>query len=128
MKRREALGLDLTPLIDVVFILIIFFIVSSTFKDEKAILNLTLPSSQGENLKIEKKQISLELSKDALAYDGEKIDFITLQNKLENIKDKQKPIIVNIDSSVPYNRVVELLNILQLNELNNLALVTNPKK
>lgn len=128
MKRREALGLDLTPLIDVVFILIIFFIVSSTFKDEKAILNLTLPSSQGENLKIEKKQISLELSKDALAYDGKKIDFITLQNKLENIKDKQKPIIVNIDSSVPYNRVVELLNILQLNELNNLALVTNPKK
>lgn len=128
MKRREALGLDLTPLIDVVFILIIFFIVSSTFKDEKAILNLTLPSSQGENLKIEKKQISLELSKDALAYDGKKIDFIILQNKLENIKDKQKPIIVNIDSSVPYNRVVELLNILQLNELNNLALVTNPKK
>lgn len=128
MKRREALGLDLTPLIDVVFILIIFFIVSSTFKDEKAILNLTLPSSQGENLKIEKKQISLELSKDALAYDGEKIDFTTLQSKLKNIKDKQKPIIVNIDSSVPYNRVVELLNILQLNELNNLALVTNPKK
>jgi len=128
MKRREALGLDLTPLIDVVFILIIFFIVSSTFKDEKAILNLTLPSSQGENLKIEKQQISLELSKDALAYDGKKIDFITLQNKLENIKDKQKPIIVNIDSSVAYNRVVKLLNILQLNELNNLALVTNPKK
>jgi biopolymer transport protein ExbD len=34
MKRREHLGLDLTPIIDVVFILLIFFIVTSVFKKE----------------------------------------------------------------------------------------------
>lgn len=32
MKRREQLGIDLTPIIDVVFILLIFFIVTSVFK------------------------------------------------------------------------------------------------
>ena len=35
MKRRESLGLDLTPVIDVIFILLIFFIVTSVFKKEE---------------------------------------------------------------------------------------------
>ena len=34
MKRRESLGLDLTPVIDVVLFFLIFFIVTSVFKKE----------------------------------------------------------------------------------------------
>lgn len=124
MKRREPLGLDLTPLIDVVFILIIFFIVSSTFKNEKFALNLTLPDSHAKELDIKVKEVSIELSEKELAFNGEKLDFVQLQNKLEMIEKKDKPIIVHIDSSVNYKRVVQLLDILQLNNLNNLALVT----
>ena len=41
------LGIELTPLIDVVFLLLIFFMVSSTFKDE-AQLSLVLPESSAE--------------------------------------------------------------------------------
>ncbi|HFU75464.1 MAG TPA: biopolymer transporter ExbD [Arcobacter sp.] len=124
MKRREPLGFDLTALIDVVFILIIFFIVSSTFRVEEKVLNLTLPSSNGKALEIETKQITIELSSKKLGYNGQNITFLDLQNQLEIISDKSKAIIVRIDKSVPYNRVVKLLNLLQLNELNNLALVT----
>jgi len=125
MKRREPLHLDLTPLIDVVFILIIFFIVSSSFKKEDYALNLTLP--QGVNgLKIlEKKRVSIELNQENLAYNGEKIDFIMLQQKLEQIKNKEENIIVKIDKTVPYQKVVELLDILQLNNLSNLSLMSD---
>ena len=35
MKRRESLSLDLTPVIDVVFIILIFLIVTSVFKKEE---------------------------------------------------------------------------------------------
>ena len=35
MKRREPLNPDITPLIDVVFILLVFFIVTSTFKKDE---------------------------------------------------------------------------------------------
>ena len=128
MKRREPLGLDLTALIDVVFILIIFFIVSSTFKQEEKILNLNLPSSDGKTYEIETKQVNLELSSKDLAYNGSKISFLDLQKKLEIIEDKSKAIIVRVDKEVPYDRVVKLLNLLQLNELNNLALVTKEKR
>jgi biopolymer transport protein ExbD len=124
MKRREPLTLDLTPLIDVVFILIIFFIVSSSFKKENYALNLTLPQGVNAAKMIEKKMVTIELNEKDLAFNGEKIDFTKLQQKLEIITDKNNSIIVKIDKSVPYKKVVELLDILQFNNLSNLSLVT----
>jgi biopolymer transport protein ExbD len=43
-QRRESVELNLTPLIDVVFLLLIFFMVSTTFETRPA-LELTLPES-----------------------------------------------------------------------------------
>ena len=45
IKRNSAIGsLSITPLIDVVFLLLIFFLVSSRFADEERELDLNLPS------------------------------------------------------------------------------------
>ncbi|MCH9049101.1 MAG: biopolymer transporter ExbD, partial [Proteobacteria bacterium] len=43
-KPREELELDITPLIDVVFLLLIFFMVSTTFEHDSE-LNITLPKA-----------------------------------------------------------------------------------
>ncbi|MCK5294055.1 MAG: biopolymer transporter ExbD [Arcobacteraceae bacterium] len=123
-KRREPLTLDLTPLIDVVFILIIFFIVTSSFKQERFALNLTLPSATAKEINIEQKQLTIEVTKKDIAYMGKKIDFLELQKKLEVIKDNKLPVVVKIDEKVTYDRVINILDLLQLNNFNNLALVT----
>lgn len=128
MKRREALTPDLTPLIDVVFILLIFFIVSSVFKKEELALMLNLPASSAKEAEIELKQISIELSNTKLAYLGKEISFDNLDEKLSKITKKDKPVIVRIDKSVPYERVVKILDILQKYSLNNLALITKEDK
>lgn len=128
MKRREALTPDLTPLIDVVFILLIFFIVSSVFKKEELALMLNLPASSAKEAKVELKQISIELSSTKLAYLGKEISFDKLDDKLSKITKKNKPVIVRIDKSVPYERVVKILDILQKYSLNNLALITKEDK
>lgn len=128
VKRREALTPDLTPLIDVVFILLIFFIVSSVFKKEELALMLNLPASSAKEAKVELKQISIELSSTKLAYLGKEISFDKLDDKLSKITKKNKPVIVRIDKSVPYERVVKILDILQKYSLNNLALITKEDK
>lgn len=124
-RRREYISPDLTPLIDVVFILLIFFIVSSVFKKEELALILNLPSSNAKETQIEQNQINIELSSTSLAYLGQIIDFEKLDIKLSNVTKKDKPVIVRIDKDVKYERVVKVLDILQKYELNNLALVTN---
>ena len=47
--RRPPPDINLTPLLDVVFLLLIFFMVSTTFKDE-ARLRVQLPQAQGEDV------------------------------------------------------------------------------
>ena len=123
-KRREPLTPDLTALIDVVFILLIFFMVSSVFKKEELALKLSLPTSDAKELKVEVKQISIELSKTKIAFDGVQGDLKYLEKYLLKITKKDKPIIVRIDKDVPYERVIKILNLLQKYSLNNLALVT----
>ena len=123
-KKRELLTPDITPLIDIVFILLIFFIVSSVFKKEELVLDLTLPSSSAKELEVEVKQLNVELSKATLAYRGSELSFEQLDDKLSNIIKKDKPVIVRIDKDVTYDRIVKVLDILQKYSLNNLALVT----
>lgn len=53
--RRPHPDINLTPLIDVVFLLLIFFMVSTTFKDE-ARLRVQLPQAQGEEVKAEESE------------------------------------------------------------------------
>lgn len=125
MKRREQLGIDLTPVIDVVFILLIFFIVSSVFKKEELALMLDLPQADAKAMEIDEEQIFVELSENKLAIKGIEVSFESLEDNLKEIKNNKKPIIVRIDKKVQYQRVVKVLDLLQKYNLNNLALVTN---
>jgi biopolymer transport protein ExbD len=128
MKRRESLGLDLTPVIDVVFILLIFFIVTSVFKKDELALMLDLPTSNAKEMEIQKEQVFIELSQNKLAIKGIEVSFESLEDNLKAISNKEKPVIVRIDKKVEYERVVKVLDLLQKYDLSNLALVTNENK
>jgi biopolymer transport protein ExbD len=55
-RRRAQADINLTPLIDVVFLLLIFFMVSTTFKDE-ARLRVQLPEAGGEEIPSEEPEM-----------------------------------------------------------------------
>ncbi|RXK13171.1 biopolymer transporter ExbD [Halarcobacter mediterraneus] len=124
MKRREHLGIDLTPIIDVVFILLIFFIVTSVFKKDELALMLDLPEADAKATKIDEDQVFIEVNRNKLAIKGIEVSFESLEDNLKEIKNNKKPIIIRIDKKVEYERVVKILDLLQKYNLNNLALVT----
>jgi len=124
-KHRESLTPDITPLIDIVFILLIFFIVSSVFKKEELALTLELPNASAKELEVELKQLSVELSTNRLAYLGKEISFKKFDLELSRYIKKDKPVIVRIDKDVKYDRVVKVLDILQKYSFDNLSLVTS---
>lgn len=127
-SRREALTFELTPLIDVVFLLLIFFMVSSVFKKEELALLLKLPKSeQGEGEKKIIDQLTIELSADTVAIDGKKIPFDELA---QSLKGRKPSTIINlrVDGNVIYDRLVQVLDLLQKNKLENVSLITEKKK
>ena len=128
MRKREVLSPDMTPLIDVVFILLIFFIVTSVFKKEELALILNLPKAEAKPLEVEREQISIELSQEKLAYKGKEMDITELDEVLSRVEDKKRAVIVRIDEEVMYKKIVGVLDILQKYQLNNLAMVTKKKE
>jgi biopolymer transport protein ExbD len=125
-RMRETLSADLTPLIDVVFLLLIFFMVSTVFKKDELALLLSLPqASEGGSAKSKQKTMQIELSENEIAYNGKKINFEELNTSLQSVKDKKSLFELRIDKSVKYERVVQLLDLMKKYSLSNLELVTS---
>lgn len=126
-NRREHLVPDLTPLIDVVFLLLIFFMVSSVFKKEELALLLHLPKTEaGKSEKIQKEFVTIELSKEDIAYENIKISYEELESKVKLV-GKKSLVNLRVDGEVKYDRLVRVLDLLQKNKLENLSLITVKK-
>lgn len=124
-KRRPTIAPDLTPVIDIVFILLIFFMVSSVFKKEDVILALNLPNLEASSKELQEKSVTIELSKAALAVDGKIFGFENL-DELFSTYEKSTQILIHIDKEVEYERVMKLFERLQENELTSFSLVAKP--
>ena len=123
-SRREALTPELTPLIDVVFLLLIFFMVSSVFKKEELALLLSLPKTEeGKTESAAKETITIELTGEKIALNGKSS---TIEDLSESLADSSKKSLVNlrVDGEVKYQRLVKVLDILQKLKLENLSLIT----
>lgn len=123
-SRRESLTPELTPLIDVVFLLLIFFLVSSVFKKEELALLLQLPTAeQGNGGKTQNKNLVIELTGAEVAIDGKRIPIDELGASLKG-KDAKTIVQLRVDGKVAYERLVKVLDVLQKNKLENISLIT----
>ena len=127
MKKRshERTFPEITPLIDVVFLLLIFFMVSTVFKKDELALLLNLPKTEkGEDGKNQHKGLRIELSSQEVAFNGKKTSLSNLGGLLASVKNKNVSIELRIDKSVIYDRIVRVLDLLKKHKLTNLELVT----
>ena len=60
-QRKESLAVNLTPLIDVVFLLLIFFMVSTSFTDLSELV-VNLPEAEGEQRQAESKGLEIVIT------------------------------------------------------------------
>ena len=124
-RSREASTIDLTPLIDVVFLLLIFFMVSTVFKKEELALILNLPTGESSDKKSnQNKTLSIEVSKSDVALNGKKVSLDSLKEKLSGTTNKKIPVVLRIDEVVEYKRVVKIIDMLKKYKLENLNLIT----
>ena len=124
-QRREAIAMDLTPLIDMVFLLLVFFLVTSTFKKDELALLLKLPKAeQGAGSEKKFDQLTIELSSEDVAVNGKKSSMEELPTTLQGAK-KESLINLRVDGDVKYQRLVKVLDLLQMNKLENINLITD---
>ena len=110
-RRDASQDIDISPLIDMVFILLIFFMVSTTFvKDMK--LDLERPSASSSS-RASTKAIRIYVDSDAVIYmDGNPVKAYMLQSRVrEQIQGgKSDSILVIVDSNVPSEKLIEVVD------------------
>ncbi len=114
-QRKEELSLNLTPLIDIVFLLLIFFMVSTTFTKENH-LSINLPEADGEVSDAPKKMVEVIIDKDGqYSINGKGLisnKLITLKQAIEKVSegDRSMPFIITADASTPHESVVRAMD------------------
>ena len=116
LKRQRDVEVNLTPLIDVVFLLLIFFMVSTTFVSESAI-DISLPVSATADTKIDaNKNIDLSLKSDGTVFIGEKslgtLSPKKLQSVLTALSEKvvSPVIVISADADVSHQAVISVID------------------
>jgi len=113
--RKEELDVNITPLIDVVFLLLIFFMVSTTFERESEI-EIVLPQAAANVVPAD--DFALEVTVDAegtFYVNGKRV----INSKIETLKKamqevagdrKDPPIILSADAQTPHQAVITVMD------------------
>lgn len=114
-QNKEELSLNLTPLIDIVFLLLIFFMVSTTFTKENH-LSINLPEADGEVSDAPKQMVEVLIDKDGqYSINGKSLisnKLITLKQAIEKESkgDRSLPFIITADAATPHESVVKAMD------------------
>ncbi len=113
---KEAVDINLTPLIDVVFLLLIFFMVSTTF-DRESELSIELPSASAEPRKQQPDSIQVAIDAQGRFYvNGRQLLNTQSQTIRQALKsaagdNESPPVIINADAKTPYQSVVHIMDV-----------------
>ena len=112
---REELSINITPLIDVVFLLLIFFMITTTFNRENR-LQLTLPKTQVELMKSQPAQIEIVVAKDGkYTVNGRglldrRTETLRQVLELESQGDLNIPILLIADAEAMHQSVITVMD------------------
>ncbi len=114
-KPREELELNLTPLIDVVFLLLIFFMVSTTFQKESQI-SLQLPRASEDPAEAAPETLEIVINAAGKFYVNDqelvKTDVASIQKALNRLTEgnRQIPLTIRADAQTPHQAVVTAMD------------------
>jgi biopolymer transport protein ExbD len=124
-KKREAPRVDLTPMVDVVFLLLIFFMISTTFVEAPGIA-IKLPQSSSQHRKQEPKEVKVYLSREGTIFLGEEqVEKDELRRRLKSYRNPAgMTFLLLADEKALHGKVVALMDMAKESGFEKLAIAT----
>ena len=126
-EAGEELVLNLTPLIDVVFLLLVFFMLTTTFLDPERELEIDLPQAESGAVAEEDRELVINVFEDGrITLSGDTVDPNALRQRLEQAatKDPETAVTIRGDKKVQHGDIVGVLDACGLAGLYNLSVGT----
>ncbi|MDI3472440.1 MAG: biopolymer transport protein ExbD [Thermotogaceae bacterium] len=130
MKRRNArlqsIVIEITPLIDVIFLLLLFFVLTTTFVIEEKAIEINLPEAQtGVSETIQEKRLIVSIdSDDRIYFNGKRISINDLNYEIEKYLSTQRTntAYITADKTAHYGIVVRIMDIFRAYKITDLKI------
>ena len=124
-RHDDELVVNITSLIDVIFILLIFFMVSTQFK--RSSLPLDLPRSEDSTQEQSTAKV-LAVTVNVLELDGEPVTLDTLQDTLAGLYAQNPELALSLECerTVDFERIVQILTKIQAVGISRIGIVHDP--
>ena len=129
ITQKREMSINLTPLIDVVFLLLIFFMVSTSFTRETQI-ELELPKAEGNPLETDYEVVEISVDSTGNFYVNKQA---LINAQIETIKkaivkvsegDTSLPLIISADAKAPYQAVITAMDAAGQEGFTNIQMAT----
>ena len=124
-RYEEELVVNITSLIDVIFILLIFFMVSTQFK--RSSLPLDLPRSENTTQERNTTKV-LAVTADRMELDGEAVTLESLEDTLASLVTHEPELALSLECerTVEFERIVQILTKVQAAGIRRIGIVHEP--
>jgi biopolymer transport protein ExbD len=130
VRKRRAPTIIIVSLVDILTILLIFFVVSTTFKRDQPQVDINLPESKTSTSKpaeLEHAILSVDAS-DAVKLDGKAIAIDQLQQAIDDLPAERKStLVLKADEKASFGIIVKVMDALKLAGVKNLPAFTQSK-
>jgi biopolymer transport protein TolR len=129
--RQTLTEINVTPLVDVMLVLLIIFMVTAPLIQQGVEVNL--PETRAKTVDAEEQKLVLSIKSDKSLYlgsseDAARIPYDALEDKLRaNARAmKDKELYLMADKALPYGFVVDVMATVQRAGITNVGMITNP--
>lgn len=132
-RQRRHPSVIILPLLDILAILLIFFIVTTTFRKTQPQLQINLPESRTAELAPAQQREPLLLqvrSEEEIMLDGRRVALEELAGALRAAREAQpeRPLALQADRDAPFGLVVKVLDALRDAGIQNIPAFTQPRE
>ncbi|MDO9555054.1 MAG: biopolymer transporter ExbD [Atribacterota bacterium] len=126
--NKKSASFNLTPLIDVVFLLLIFFMLTTTFVNLENRVKVNLPSGDFAAAETSENIIVTITENNTIYLNGKLIDPLKLTESVAaEIKDEpEKIVILEADKNVLHGKVIRVMDLLKKGGAERIAIATQP--
>ena len=128
-EQDEDVQINLTPMLDMVFNLLLFFLAATTFAKEEVELDMRLPPAKSGTPQEPKKQFVINLLADGrLTVDGRVLTMEALRQKLSALgqRDSNQSVLVRGDQQAQFGLGVQVLDACRLAKLAKVDFAAKP--
>jgi biopolymer transport protein ExbD len=131
VRKRRAPSIIIVSLVDILTILLIFFVVSTTFKKDQPEVQINLPESKTATktpAELEHSIVSVDEG-DLVKLDGRSLEVDQLESAVRNLAPTQKAsLALQADKKASFGTIIKVMDALKLAGVRNLPAFTREEK